>query len=178
MNELLKILGKDKYIFSIPSINLIAVFDHYFYSRNDYDSLSSNQRNHIINKLKSIGFTQKSGKFLNSNDYKSQVQLLSPPSLGVSPLIELERIYNADDIFVVSPTTYAHFVIQNRNLVDQIKIDILQKLITKCPINLEQLKDFSQNTEYQNFVTNSFQKLNVFQKQIVKDNFEGKKIRL
>lgn len=177
--ELISKLNLDKYIFCHPKINLITVYDHYIYLRNDYDNLSHSQRNYVITRLKKFGYLQKSGKtMVHSDDSKfSKIVFSDSPSLGVNPLIALERIYNLNDIFVVTPSTYALFLLASQ-LTPQDKIEGIKSLISKCPINIEQIRDFTQNTESSRFLDQNYALLNSFQKEVIEKKFKGRKIQL
>ena len=177
--DLLKKLNLDKYIFCHPKINLITIFDHYIYLRNDYDSLSASQRNYLIRKLKTLDYQQKSGKILEncSKPAEPKIVFSNSPSLGVNPLIELDRVYNSNDVFVVTPSTYALFIMASK-LTAQDKVEGIKSLISKCPINLEQIKDFSQHTDAQFFIDDYYQEFLKFQDEVIKEKFKGRKIQL
>ena len=94
---------EDKYLLLTDEpLNIISIFDELRYDRSDIDMLSPGMRQHITNKLKTIGFKQKSAKLLISEDKKFRCHLPMNHALGSSPFHATDYLGKKDgDYFVL-----------------------------------------------------------------------------
>lgn len=167
---------KDPYVRVSKLYNLITIFDASFYSRNDYEILSPPQRKYIIEKLLKTNHQQKSGKVLQHNISKRFLKFTDNVGLGISPLDALERVYNQEDIFIVTPGTYFLFLLQKYHQYQaQEIIDEIIELIQKQPVNLQQLFDLSKYAQYKEIFAQNLPKFNTIQSQVIDQELKHKK---
>ncbi len=149
-------LGKDRFIYTAPRSRVIALYDHYFYSRNDYDHLSPEQRRYITEKFLKIQFKQKSGSLFEYED--KEIGILKSPGLGISPLDNLLAALNKYDYVVGTPLSCFLYYLYNKSSGTEIF-----RLLKKCPVNLDQAYDFSYQQEYQARLVKNFVQYKEFQ---------------
>ena len=153
-----KSLSKDKYIYIDDDLRVITVFDFHFFSRNDYDHLSPRQRKYIKTKLQELSFTQSSGSLF----IKESINIFVSKSinLGVSPLPYLIKDLKKYNYVITTPTSiYLYYLSKN------IEIERIKELITKCPVNLDQARDFSIDEVFYQRLLENHSSLNKLQKE-------------
>ena len=157
-------------------MNLVSVYDDNYFSRNDYDMLAPGQRKYVVNFLKERQHWQKSGKVLVHEKLEQRVVFNNSPSMGVNPVNELMRIYNEDDIFVVTPLTYSIFLFEKKVEVDVAGLlQRLKELIEVCPFNLLQMKDLTVREPYAELTAFCASELKSFQAEIIETRFKRKR---
>lgn len=168
-----RFLNEDRNIFVSNYFKFISIYDDQIYSRNDWDVLSPGQRKYIIKKLEGHNHTQKTGKSLINNKTSEILRFTTSPSLGVNPLNEFLRNYNENDIFFTTPLVHGIFLLwKSAEEPENAKFyqKELEELVQKLPINLEQLKDFVLNTNYEKIFKNLYNDLTKKQKDGITKN--------
>ncbi|MEM8818691.1 MAG: hypothetical protein AAGE90_04075 [Pseudomonadota bacterium] len=127
--------------FADRDLNLLSVFDDTRYDRADADMLSPAMRRHAIDKLRALGFRQKSGTVLVHQS--EDIRFLIPKfhALGASPFdITRYTEKRAQDFYILTPTQTACQFIDNYAL--DAAVARIKALIVKQPINLYRLMDY------------------------------------
>lgn len=171
-----EIFKKDKNVFVSKIYNLISVFDSVFYSRNDYEVLSPNQRNYIVKKLLENGHKQLSGSKLQNLETK--VFLNFPPtlSLGVSPIRGLQYTYNENQILILTPGGLFLYLLSEMNVGNKPRfIDEMKELVSKQPINLKQIEDFTVNEPFENQFLSIKKEITEIQKNAIETSLKHRK---
>lgn len=164
----------DKHIYAINELPLITIYDDNFFVRNDYDVLSSGQRQHLIEFFVGHGFKQTSGREMILSDTKvifpKPSRMLAQPQFDENWLSPVQ-----DQIIPVTPTAFAEalfYMIVRRNIDS---LDLIKSLIDKCPYNIELLRDISYRTEIESITKSSFKELTDYQALVIEEKFKRKK---
>ena len=164
----------DKHIYAINELPLITVYDDNLFVRNDYDLLSSGQRQHLISFFTSHGFKQISGREMRQE--KTKVNFPKPNRMLAQPQFDEAWLNPHEDTIVpVTPTAFAEalfYMIVRRNIES---LDLIKSLIDKCPYNIELLRDISYRTEIESITNSSFKELTDYQKLVIEEKFKRKK---
>jgi len=125
----------DDYLLAFPSLQVISVFESVNYEFYDHDGLGPSQRNYLMDKLKSLGFTQTSGKWLQ---HPGGTKVYFPPS----------KMFNRDfnnflsdqnpggDIWLATTPTQTAYLLFKNEVYDFVDVS---ELMMKQPFNLEKL---------------------------------------
>jgi hypothetical protein len=141
LSNIIEKIGKNRFLFTSSISPIITIFDHFRYSRNDYDHLSPKQRQYIAAIFTDNGLKQTSGSEFTFENKK--IGIHKAPGLGVSPLDGLLRALNQYDYVVTSPMScFLYYIYKN------IAQDEVYRLIEKCPVNLDQAFDFTYQQDY------------------------------
>ncbi|UTW45400.1 hypothetical protein KFE80_00240 [bacterium SCSIO 12696] len=137
-----KTLSKDPYLFLADTdLRILSVFDDLYFDRADADILSPAMRIYAINRLKKIGFRQKTGTVLVHD--KSEEKCLIPKfhALGASPFDITRYTPRAErDFYLLTPTQTACQFVDHYSLEDAVRH--IEKLVAKQPINLYRMADY------------------------------------
>lgn len=175
----LQAINSDKNLFVLPELPLITIYDDNFFVRNDYDILSSGQRNYLIKFFTKAGFKQKSGSVMANDTCK----LVFPKPNRMLALSDFKPEYLSDkrDIFYfVTPTTFAeclyYLMLQANGQTDEhTSLDKLMLLIDKCPCNLELMRDINIYSDIGKLTQKHYGELVAFQKEIVSQKYKHKR---
>lgn len=176
MNNYLLLFKKDRFVRVSPLFNIITIFDSLNYHRNDYDVLSASQRNHIGDTLLANNHKQQTGtSFLNLKTNQI-LKYINTGTLGVSPLNELQIKYNKEDVFIVTPGTYFLFLLMKleEEASEEVEKEILQ-LISKHPVNLEQLLNQSKIDKFYELFRSRFSEFKKHQNDAIANELKGKR---
>lgn len=140
------------YIYVVSGeLNIISVFDELRYDRSDVDMLSPAMRMHLVKKLKTIGFKQRSGTVVEQQG--SGVKCLMPKAhaLGASPFHITDACPKRDtDYYALTPTQTACQFIRHCDLEQA--IEEIKRLMAFQPINIYRLSDYLEyEPDYQYF---------------------------
>lgn len=132
-------LNKDKYLsFFDHKPRLIVIYEHHQYDACDYDSISTAQIKHLLQKTAVFNSKQKSGRVIQLETPAVTLKIPKPAILGASSfdILRYEK-QDPNTIFVLTPTQAAcHFLtIENENH----SLSFLQQLLLKHPINFKKI---------------------------------------
>jgi hypothetical protein len=132
----------DEYLYWLPQVGVISVYDDSLYDRSDLDLLSPGMRRHVVSYLKKHGAKQKRGACIAAPKSIGHFWLSKPSVLlATSPYdatIYLPR--EQDDIYILTPTQTAAYLIDNLPL--QEAIAAIESLGKQQPMNIGKLEDY------------------------------------
>lgn len=138
-------LGPYLSISTLP-LNIISIFDELRYDRSDADMVSPAMRRHVVEKLKPLGFRQKSGNIIEHID--SDIRCVIPKShaLGASPFDILRYTKKREqDFYILTPTQTACQCVNMYTIEEA--VEKIGELIAKQPININRLYDYLEDSE-------------------------------
>ncbi|MEM1050111.1 MAG: hypothetical protein AAGL24_28405 [Pseudomonadota bacterium] len=122
-------------------LNVFSVFDDLKYDRADADILSPGMRNHAIERLKHLGFKQKTGSVLHNKAEDVFCYIPKPQVLGASPFdVTRYTPKRQQDFYILTPTQTACQFIDTYPY--EIALEKTVALVQKQPINLYRLLDY------------------------------------
>lgn len=167
-------VAKDKHLYAVDGLPLLTVYDDNWFVRNDYDVLSSGQRQHIQHVLAQQGFSQKTGKTMQCKnivvEFPTPRHILALSSFQPHFLMPAPTIITA-----ITPTTFAETLFYQMLEEDTRNLNNLKQLIDKCPYNIELLRDISINSPIESLTAQSYHTLVAYQADIVERKFKRKK---
>ncbi len=133
-------------------LNIISIFDELRYDRSDADLLSPAMRMHLVKKLKTFGFKQKSGRILKHSKTQTHCHIPSSHALGASPFHITDSCPKGDkDFYALTPTQTACQFIQHYPVEEA--LERIKHLIASQPINIYRLSDYLEYEEkYSDFM--------------------------
>lgn len=153
---------------------LVTVYDDNWFVRNDYDVLSSGQREYLITFFSEYGFKQVSGREMVHENTK--VIFPKPNRMLAQPQLDEAWLNPHEDTIVpVTPTAFAEALFYMIMRGDIESLDLIKSLIDKCPYNIELLRDISYRTEIETITNSSFDELMQYQNLVVEEKFKRKK---
>lgn len=140
--ERVEVLNKDPYLMvADKDLRLISVFDDLRYDRADLDMLSGPMRRRALEKLKPMGFVQRSGSLIENSAEDIRIHLPKFRALGASPFDALrDTEVRPQDYALLTPTQTAAQIIGSYH-IDTV-VALLKALVVKHPVNLLRLVDF------------------------------------
>lgn len=135
-------ISADEYLYWLPEIGVISVYDDSLYDRSDLDILSPGMRSHIAQYLKQHDCRQKRGTCIAAPD-SSRHFWLSKPSvlLATSPYDATRYIPRKDgDVYILTPTQAAAYLLDNTSL--QTAVAAIEELGKQQPMNIGKLEDY------------------------------------
>ena len=168
-------INQDKNLFASGWLPLITVYDDNLFVRNDYDVLSLGQRNYLIQYFQKVGFRQTSGRVLSQDAVR--IHLPRPNSNLAVSSYQTEFLHNnGKDFYCVTPTMLAEALFYlSLEGTDLDLLAELKALISKCPFNIEWLRDISYRSDIEAVTAQTFEELTHFQKRTVEEKFKMKK---
>lgn len=164
--------AQDKYMYANGQDNLITVYDDNVFDRSDFDVLNGPQRQYLVHQLVDQGHRQISGKKLQNIEHGFELEFCQSPSLGVSPMVQLERCYTPNKMWMVTPTTFALFLF-SKNASDCVAR--VEDLIQTCPVNFKKMIDVSRHDAYHHAIMKASKHLQAFQKDVIAQKFARQK---
>lgn len=166
---------RNQHLFMLPDYPLITIYDDNWFVRNDYDVLSLGQRQFLIKFFKKMGFSQPSGRVLAQENVR--LHFPRPQSnLAMSAFDQKYLQLDGDNYYFVTPTEFAECLFYDAvNIGEQAALYRIKRLITKCPYNIEWLRDISYSSQIEALTKRTFKELSHFQKRIIEHKFKHKK---
>ncbi|TLU61841.1 hypothetical protein FE810_13565 [Thalassotalea litorea] len=166
---------RDKHMFQLPPLPLLTIYDDNLFVRNDYDILSSGQRQYLIQFFKKLGFQQTSGRLLTKDDVR--LHFPKPQHILAQSAFDPQYLTFAKrDYYFVTPTTFAETIFQQGlNGLNENFLSDIHALIDTCPFNLELLRDININNALGPFINRHYTELEQYQRQVIVEKFKNKK---
>ncbi|MDA5557990.1 hypothetical protein [Shimia sp. MMG029] len=142
LKDSLRVLDKDPYLYVVDwDLQIISVFDDLKYDRADVDALAGPMRNHVLQKLKPLGFTQTSGHVISHTTADMQMIMPKFRALGESPFNATHFTKRRpQDFYILTPTQSACVLIDSYP-PEEAQERILA-LIKQQPINIYRILDY------------------------------------
>jgi hypothetical protein len=132
----------DGYLYWLPEIGVISVYDDNLYDRSDSDLLSPGMRRHIAQFLKQFGGHQKRGTCIAAPDALGHFWLSKPSfALGASPYDATRYLpREQDDIYILTPTQASAYLLDHLPL--PAAVTAIESLGAQQPMNIGKLEDY------------------------------------
>ncbi|MBO9475018.1 hypothetical protein J7413_15830 [Shimia sp. R10_1] len=142
LKDSLRVLDKDPFLYVVDwDLQIISVFDDLKYDRADVDALAGPMRNHVLQKLKPLGFTQTSGHVISHTTADMQMIMPKFRALGESPFNATHFTKRRpQDFYILTPTQSACVLIDSYP-PEEAQERILA-LIKQQPINIYRILDY------------------------------------
>ncbi len=127
-------------------LNILSVFDELRYDRSDADMMSPAMRRHVVEKLKPMGFRQKSGNIIEHSDSNTRCIIPKSHALGASPFDILRYTKKREqDFYILTSTQTACQFVDIYSAEEA--VERIGALIAKQPININRLYDYLDDSE-------------------------------
>lgn len=135
-------INDDDYLYWLPEIGVISVYDDGLYDRSDLDLLSPGMRKHVIHYLKQHSCRQKRGTCIAAPDSLGHFWLSKPSvRLAASPYDATRSISRqVDDVYILTPTQASAYLLDNLPL--QLAVAAIEALGKQQPMNIGKLEDY------------------------------------
>ena len=167
-------LAKNNNLFYSKLTRAIAVYDHKVYDRSDLDILNGAQRNFIITKLKSLGFSQVSG---NKLEFENTIMVFPKNAhIASSPLDLIKFTKRAeDDYLILTPTQLFLFLFERYFMEkDEELFTEIKELVQKLPVNLKKIKDICLHEKFYEFYLEKYNEVTQLQTQAIESKLKNK----
>jgi hypothetical protein len=135
-------ISADKYLYWLPEIGVISVYDDSLYDRCDVDILSPGMRSHIVKFLKQHGCRQKRGNCIAAPDSIGHFWLSKPSIVLASSPYDATHYLprQAGDVYILTPTQASAYLLDNLPL--HAAVAAVEELGKQQPMNIGKLEDF------------------------------------
>lgn len=135
-------ISADDYLYWLPEVGVISVYDDGLYDRSDLDILSPGMRDHVVQYLTQHDCRQKRGKCIVAPDSKGHFWLSKPSVLlATSPYDVTDSLpRQPGDVYILTPTQASAFVLENLPL--QTAVAVIEGLGKQQPMNIGKLEDY------------------------------------
>ena len=140
--QVIEEISTDEYLYWLPQIDVISVYDDSLYDRSDLDLLSPGMRRHVVNHLIQQGGKQKRGTCIAAPGSIGHFWLSKPSVLLATSPYDATRYLPREqgDIYILTPTQTAAYLLDNLPL--QTAIAAIELLGKQQPMNIGKLEDY------------------------------------
>jgi hypothetical protein len=135
-------INADDYLYWLPEIGVISVYDDGLYDRSDLDLLSPGMRRYVAQYLTQHGCRQKRGTCIAAPDSLGHFWLSKPSVLLAASPYDVTRSIprQPDDIYILTPTQASAYLLDNLPL--QPAVAAIEALGKQQPMNIGKLEDY------------------------------------
>jgi hypothetical protein len=140
--QIIEEINTDDYLYWLPQIGVISVYDDSLYDRSDLDILSPGMRRHAVNLITQHGCRQKRGACIAAPGSIGHFWLSKPSVLLASSPYDATCYLPREqgDIYILTPTQTSAYLLDNLPL--QTAVAAIEALGKQQPMNIGKLEDY------------------------------------